>query len=209
MTNNPSQKCECDFDSPCCGAKKSIGHCLSCQKSESPAPPKLNVKGQCPYCSKKPLMYKRDGGYYFCTRCNRQWDLTGNFQENFMWDRNNKCKHPGRPKNSSCPDCGEWDTESRQNNDNLGKAMQPVGGVSGDKPSTGEDWEKEFDQDEAILGIDAEMNECNRESLKVFIRSLLQQERARCAGIVEKILSRTISSDEYNDEWPKAKQPKR
>lgn len=72
---------------------------------------KLNEKGQCPYCKRKPLVYKRTKKY-FCCKCNRQYDLsTGEFQENFQWTKENRCKHPGRPKNSACPDCGRWETD--------------------------------------------------------------------------------------------------
>ncbi len=71
-------------------------------------PIRLNQKGQCPFCLKKSLIYKRINKY-FCSKCARDFDLkTGIFQENWHWTKDNKCKHAGRPKNSWCPDCGAW-----------------------------------------------------------------------------------------------------
>ncbi len=47
---------------------------------------KLNEKGQCPECHKKPLTYKRDGVYY-CTGCSREFNLqTGEWKANYHWD---------------------------------------------------------------------------------------------------------------------------
>lgn len=46
---------------------------------------KLNEKGQCPECLKKPLTYKRDR-VYFCNRCDRLFDMaTKEFIPNFHW----------------------------------------------------------------------------------------------------------------------------
>jgi len=69
---------------------------------------KLNEKGQCPYCRRKPLTYKRTNKY-FCAGCSRQFNLsTGKMEENFCWTADGKCKHAGRPKYSQCPECGAW-----------------------------------------------------------------------------------------------------
>lgn len=114
------QKSECACHCICNEDKYSRGQtldaqCVHCQPSqkEGEVKPRLNEKGQCPFCLKKPLIYKRIGKY-FCCRCNRDFDLkTGTFKENFAWDQDNKCKHAGRPKESKCPTCGKWDNEER------------------------------------------------------------------------------------------------
>ena len=70
---------------------------------------KLNEKGRCPFCKIKPLLYKRQNKFW-CHRCGRDFNLvTGIFEENNCWTANNKCKHPGRPKASRCPNCGKWE----------------------------------------------------------------------------------------------------
>ena len=72
---------------------------------------RLNESGQCPFCKKKPLVYKRKL-HYFCARWDGNYDLiTGRFKENWAWSEDNKCKHPGRPIKSSCPACGKWDND--------------------------------------------------------------------------------------------------
>lgn len=46
---------------------------------------KLNEKGQCPPCKKKPLTYKRQG-MRFCTRCCREYDIDTGWQiDNWAW----------------------------------------------------------------------------------------------------------------------------
>jgi transposase-like protein len=46
---------------------------------------RLNDKGQCPICERKPLTYKRDR-HYFCPRCWRSFDLgTGQQIENWAF----------------------------------------------------------------------------------------------------------------------------
>ena len=46
----------------------------------------LNIKGQCPICDRKPLIYKKDQIYY-CTRCDRAFDLnTKKMIENYFWN---------------------------------------------------------------------------------------------------------------------------
>lgn len=54
---------------------------------------KLNDKGQCPVCKRKPLRYtggswrntKRE---FFCAKCDRSFDLdTGEQMENWAWKR--------------------------------------------------------------------------------------------------------------------------
>ena len=52
---------------------------------------KLNEKGQCPPCKKKPIKYKSywstsDGPHYFCSRCKRAYDIDTEDQfENWAW----------------------------------------------------------------------------------------------------------------------------
>lgn len=46
---------------------------------------KLNNKGQCPTCKRKPLTYKRDYCFY-CPKCRRQYSMfNGNQEPNFAW----------------------------------------------------------------------------------------------------------------------------
>lgn len=46
---------------------------------------KLNDKGQCPACLRKPLTYKRDR-FYSCIKCHRHFDLcTGMQIESWAW----------------------------------------------------------------------------------------------------------------------------
>lgn len=46
---------------------------------------KLNAKGQCPPCKRKPLVYKTTQ-IYFCFKCDRAYDLDTKEQvENFHW----------------------------------------------------------------------------------------------------------------------------
>lgn len=48
---------------------------------------KLNDKGQCPDCKRKPLIYKRTG-HKFCPRCDRQYDIeTGEQTENWAYQK--------------------------------------------------------------------------------------------------------------------------
>lgn len=49
---------------------------------------RLNEKGQCPPCRRKPLTYKRDG-HFFCCRCDRAFSMaTGEQIVNWAWYRN-------------------------------------------------------------------------------------------------------------------------
>ena len=46
---------------------------------------KLNVKGQCPTCLVKPIVYKKNP-HKFCCRCDRSFNLeTGEQMENWAW----------------------------------------------------------------------------------------------------------------------------
>jgi hypothetical protein len=46
---------------------------------------RLNEKGQCPVCEKKPLVYKRDR-MKFCARCDRSFNIeTGEQIGNWAW----------------------------------------------------------------------------------------------------------------------------
>lgn len=49
---------------------------------------KLNEKGQCTFCKRKPLTYKRDGMYY-CCKCKRAYSMeTQTLIENFAYRAN-------------------------------------------------------------------------------------------------------------------------
>jgi hypothetical protein len=51
----------------------------------SPGSVRLNEKGQCPACKKKPLVYKRNK-QKFCARCDRSFDIvTGEQVDNWAW----------------------------------------------------------------------------------------------------------------------------
>lgn len=53
---------------------------------------KLNEKGQCPECKKKPRPYKRHG-YLACLRCDRAYDPDTGWQiDNWAWEN-------GEPRN--------------------------------------------------------------------------------------------------------------
>lgn len=46
---------------------------------------KLDHKGRCPNCLKKPLEYRREG-HFFCHKCCRQYSmLTGDQEVNWAW----------------------------------------------------------------------------------------------------------------------------
>lgn len=46
---------------------------------------RLNDKGQCPACLRKPIPYKRDR-FYFCVKCDRSFGMAdGTFQPNWAW----------------------------------------------------------------------------------------------------------------------------
>lgn len=48
---------------------------------------KINEKGQCPECRRKPLTYKRRR-MLFCARCDREFDMdSGEQRENWAWKR--------------------------------------------------------------------------------------------------------------------------
>lgn len=56
---------------------------------------RLNEKGQCPYCKKKPLFYKKPTTHYFCARCDRSYSVeTKEMIENWAWTLDNKKKKP-------------------------------------------------------------------------------------------------------------------
>jgi hypothetical protein len=48
---------------------------------------KLNEKGQCPACKKKPRVYKSQR-MLCCIRCERYYDLAGDQIENYNWKKN-------------------------------------------------------------------------------------------------------------------------
>ncbi len=53
---------------------------------------KLNKKGQCPVCKRKPLTYKRDREL-FCPKCDRAFSMdTGYLVNNWAWNDNNTKK---------------------------------------------------------------------------------------------------------------------
>jgi ribosomal protein L37AE/L43A len=46
---------------------------------------RLNEKGQCPFCGRKPLVYKARR-IKFCARCDREFDIeSGEQKENWAW----------------------------------------------------------------------------------------------------------------------------
>lgn len=49
---------------------------------------RLDDKGRCPECRRKPLHYKRDGGpHFFCPRCDRAFhDETHEQIPNWAWN---------------------------------------------------------------------------------------------------------------------------
>ena len=56
---------------------------------------RLNTKGQCPVCLVKPLVYKREP-HYFCSRCDRAFDLHSGVQlDNWAWV-NGRRRRPDR-----------------------------------------------------------------------------------------------------------------
>lgn len=46
---------------------------------------RLNSKGQCPNCLRKPLLYQRPDTHFFCFLCCRQYDESGEQKENWAW----------------------------------------------------------------------------------------------------------------------------
>jgi hypothetical protein len=53
---------------------------------EQHEPHQINAAGQCPRCLRKPLAYKRDGGFLFCPRCDRRYNPeTGEQINSFGW----------------------------------------------------------------------------------------------------------------------------
>ena len=61
-------------------------------------PLKLNEKDQCPVCKKKPIKYTSywstsDGPHYFCSRCDRAYDLVTQEQiANFHYNADGSLK---------------------------------------------------------------------------------------------------------------------
>lgn len=121
-------------------------------------------------------------------------------------------------KSQSCVCCESLEIPAKEGD--MMFELQPIGGVSENKPSTGEDWEKEletFDYPTAwrlvpetkkeqhhekcswrqmqllcdCVGVD--MARLARNDLKPFIRSLLQKERERCVSII----------GSFQDHWQK------
>ncbi len=49
---------------------------------------RLNEKGQCPACRRKPLVYKRLNPRRYCSKCDREFDIeTGEQIEGFSWKK--------------------------------------------------------------------------------------------------------------------------
>lgn len=47
--------------------------------------PRLNDRGQCPRCNKKPSAFKRPALHYHCFRCNAEYDAAGVQFSNYWW----------------------------------------------------------------------------------------------------------------------------
>jgi hypothetical protein len=72
---------------------------------------RINEKGQCPVCLRKPLRYtgrqRRTERQFFCCKCDRSFNLdTGVQMENFAWKKMEGSEEFGRVR-AVCV-CGDW-----------------------------------------------------------------------------------------------------